>query len=155
MAVSDLYEGFYTTVLDRADLITWVRVPKLSGRSGWGFSEVARRHGDFAEAGCAAVAWVREDNTLAALRLALFGLGDRPLLVEPDVTDVTLHDLGGVDKSVADTLEPLDQPVYRRRLARHCIRTSVADAIRRASDIPVRPEPTEPTGWPAIASGPR
>ena len=64
-----------------------MRVPKLSGRSGWGYREVARRHGDFAEAGCAAVTWVREDNTLAALRLALIGLGDRPLLVQADVTD--------------------------------------------------------------------
>jgi carbon-monoxide dehydrogenase medium subunit len=127
--ISDLYQGFYSTVLEHSDVITWVRVRTPGPRSGWGFAEVARRHGDFAEAGCAAVLEREGENDM--LRLALFGVADKPLLfVHRTPLDEQLV-WSDVADAIAEELAPAERPEYRRRLAAYCIEIAASDAHKR------------------------
>ena len=129
LPIADLYQGFYTTLLEDTDLITWVRVPTPAAGSGWGFAEVARRHGDFAEAGCAAV--VRRDEGGLAARLALFGVADRPLLMERSLPGDDADAWSSMAENLASELQPVDRPDYRRRLLAYCITTAGSDARNR------------------------
>jgi carbon-monoxide dehydrogenase medium subunit len=72
------FVGHYTTQLEPDELVTWVRVPVLPPRSGWGFVEFARRHGDFAQMAAACTVHLQEDGLLAGLRAVLIGAGDAP-----------------------------------------------------------------------------
>ena len=67
--------GLLTTALTADEILVDVEVPPCRD-VGWGFAEVARRAGDFAVAGVAAVLRGRRG---ADARLVAFGAGDRPL----------------------------------------------------------------------------
>jgi CO/xanthine dehydrogenase FAD-binding subunit len=69
------FVGLLTTALEPDELLTEVRFRALPPGAGWGFQEVARRHGDFALVGAAAVVGVDADGTVTHCRLALFGAG--------------------------------------------------------------------------------
>ena len=80
--------GVMTTTVAADELVTGVRFPTAGPGEGFGFAEIARRHGDFALAGVA----VRVRTASGGLRdatLAAFGVSDRPVL--RDVTDLLAH----------------------------------------------------------------
>jgi carbon-monoxide dehydrogenase medium subunit len=74
--------GFFvsamTTAAGAEDVVTAVEFPVAAPGDGFGFGEIARRHGDFALAGVAAAVTVRE-GAVDAARLAGFGISDRPV----------------------------------------------------------------------------
>ncbi|HVL36814.1 MAG TPA: FAD binding domain-containing protein [Burkholderiales bacterium] len=76
-------EGFFSGALQTAlapdEILVEVRVPIPAPGTGWAFAEFARRRGDFALAGAAAL--VRRDaaRRIAAVRLALCGVAEVPL----------------------------------------------------------------------------
>src|SRR5262249_41106137 len=47
--------------------------------AGWGFAEVARRHGDFALVGCVAILSLDGAGSTAHARLGFFGVGATPV----------------------------------------------------------------------------
>src|SRR5207249_6032286 len=57
IAAGDLYLAPLTTALRPDELLTEVRFSLPGPGVGWGFAEVARRHGDFALVGAAALLW--------------------------------------------------------------------------------------------------
>jgi 2-furoyl-CoA dehydrogenase FAD binding subunit len=75
----ELVVGAMTTTAGADELITEVRFPAAAPGDGFGFAEIARRHGDFALAGVAVHVRRGGGATLAA-----FGVSDRPV-----VRDVT------------------------------------------------------------------
>lgn len=75
---SEFFRGVYTTALEPGEVLTELVVPLLPTGWRWHFDELARRHGDFALAGIAALAQV-EDQTIHRVRLAFFGVGDTPV----------------------------------------------------------------------------
>ncbi|HVX23254.1 MAG TPA: xanthine dehydrogenase family protein subunit M [Acidimicrobiales bacterium] len=122
---SAFFEGFLTTSLGPGEVVTDVRFPHLPEGAGWGFVEVARRHGDFAMVGAGAVVSRRAD-TVAELRLVVFGVGGTPLRFteveeaaagEPG-TDATWRALAA--RAVAGLDPPSDlhgTAAYRRHVA--------------------------------------
>src|SRR5260370_21620251 len=59
-------------------MVIGIAVAKLPPRTGWGFEEVARRHGDFALAAVAVTLTVSL-GAIAQARVALTGVGPTPL----------------------------------------------------------------------------
>ena len=71
--IQDLIEDrLFDTTLGDTELLTEVRIPAGSGAGGFGFCEFARRHGDFALAGVAAVIST-DGSTITGASLAAFG----------------------------------------------------------------------------------
>jgi carbon-monoxide dehydrogenase medium subunit len=78
VAARDFFLDTMTVDLDGTELLTEVVLPKLSARTGWGFEEIARRHGDFALAAVAATLTLSGSEIVQA-RIALTGVGPTAL----------------------------------------------------------------------------
>jgi len=74
----DFFTGLFETSLGPHDVLSAVRFPAAAADTRVGFSELARRHGDYAIVGLAAVAKAA-GKTLSDVRLVYFGVGGTPL----------------------------------------------------------------------------
>jgi carbon-monoxide dehydrogenase medium subunit len=74
----NFFKGLFETALGPRDVLTAIRVPAATKDSRFGFSELARRHGDYAIVGLAASARSTPKG-LADVRLAFFGIDATPL----------------------------------------------------------------------------
>jgi carbon-monoxide dehydrogenase medium subunit len=77
VAADDFFKGLLETALGAGDVLTAIRVPVPRSGARFGFAELARRHGDYALVGLAAAA-TADGSRLGGVRLAFFGVGDRP-----------------------------------------------------------------------------
>lgn len=75
IAAASFFLAPLTTDLADDEMIVAVHVPYLPDGAGWGFHEVARRSGDFALAGAAAILTMRGD-VIAEARLAVLGVDE-------------------------------------------------------------------------------
>ncbi len=73
------FVGLFTTVLEPDELLVEVELPPMPRRCGWAFTEVARRHHDFALVGAAAAVTVDARGACEQTRLVLFSVGDGPV----------------------------------------------------------------------------
>lgn len=71
----NFFDGPFTSVLAPDEVLTEIVIPPARPRTGSAFTEVARRRGDFALAGVAAVLSLADDGTVAHARLAYTALG--------------------------------------------------------------------------------
>ncbi len=78
IAADDFFTGLYTTELAPDEVIVACEIPVLQANQKLSFSELARRHGDYAVVGLAASAML-EDNKISGARLAWIGVGSTPM----------------------------------------------------------------------------
>src|SRR4051812_34534970 len=78
VSAEDFFDGYFTTTIQPDEILTAVRIPVLQDDHRVGFVEFTRRAGDFAIVAAAAVLQVR-DRTIAAARIGLAGVADRPV----------------------------------------------------------------------------
>ena len=137
----ELFVAPLTTRLRPDELLAEVRFTLPRPETGWGFAEVARRHGDFALVGAVALLWRGADGAVAGARLAFFGAGQtavrapaaEALLVGRDPTAGRLRDAA---RAAAGALSP-DSDLhatarYRKRVARTLTERALTDALARA-----------------------
>jgi carbon-monoxide dehydrogenase medium subunit len=75
---SDFFKGLMQTVLQPAELLTEVQIPKLKEGAGSSYQRLHRVEGNFAIVSAAAVV----EKGFASARVALGGVGPRPVLVD-------------------------------------------------------------------------
>jgi aerobic carbon-monoxide dehydrogenase medium subunit len=78
LAADDFFTGLYTTALAADEIIVACEFPLLQSGQVCHFTELARRHGDYAVVGLAASALLREGH-ITSVRLAWLGVGSTPL----------------------------------------------------------------------------
>ncbi len=78
VAAPDYFQGLFSTARHDDELLVACELPCIATDERQHFSELARRHGDYAVAGLAACARV-VGTVLHDVRLAFLSLGDRPL----------------------------------------------------------------------------
>ena len=119
------FTGMMATRRDDDELIEAVSIPTARPGAGYAFREIARRHGDFAIVGCAAMA------EPASVRLAVAGVADRPkalsLPPDPKIWDDALNAFAW-DLEARDDLHATAR--YRRELVRHIGRAVIEEAVR-------------------------
>ncbi|MFM9974415.1 MAG: FAD binding domain-containing protein [Beijerinckiaceae bacterium] len=81
IAAAEFFQGLYATALESDEIITSVEIPVPAKGAVAGFSELARRHGDYALVGLAAQGTLLKGRW-NALNLVFFGVGDRPILAQ-------------------------------------------------------------------------
>ncbi|GAA1782533.1 FAD binding domain-containing protein [Streptomonospora arabica] len=147
----DFFTGAMTTALGHAEVVRSVRLPRAAPGDGFGFAEVARRHGDFALAGVAV--HVSRSSTgggagVARASVTAFGVSDRPVTRDAAALLATADPGGGGAAEAAARLSaPLAQlaeevvdtagdahgsPGYRKRLFATLAARELVRAYRRA-----------------------
>jgi len=76
---SEFFVGLLTTDLQSDEMLLDITFPAQGERNGACFMEIARRRGDFAIAGVAAVVTLDEERRCSDVRLALCGVGETPV----------------------------------------------------------------------------
>ena len=122
---ADFQLGMLSTAREADEIISAARFPVAEAGAGYGFAEMALRHGDFALAAIA----VKAGKT--GVRIAIGGVADRPMVrnfpagIEGAALDDALNDLAW-DLAAAD--DPHATARYRRELVRRLGRKTVEEA---------------------------
>jgi carbon-monoxide dehydrogenase medium subunit len=81
VAARDFFQGLYATAMQPNEVLTEAIIPIPGAGYRHAFLELARRRGDYAIVGVAALAKV-SGNTFSDLRLTFLGASEKPLLAE-------------------------------------------------------------------------
>jgi carbon-monoxide dehydrogenase medium subunit len=81
LSTEAFFHGYLETALEPDEMVVEARFPWLDPRAGWAFQEFARRSGDFALVGAAAVLVPAEDGTCQRARIAYAGVAGAPVRV--------------------------------------------------------------------------
>jgi carbon-monoxide dehydrogenase medium subunit len=137
--------GFMATALEPDEMIAAIDLPIWRAGHGYGFQEFARRHGDFALAGAAALLDVGAGNIVRRAALALCGVAALPVRVEAAEARLIGQpldaDLIRSAAAAAWLIEPMSDihagAEYRRHLAQVLSARALTDAAQRAGiDVP-------------------
>lgn len=138
----DLFEFILSTTLEPEEILTEVRFPVLPERTGWCFTEFARRHGDFALAGVAATVTLADDGVIEWGQLAACGVATTPVRLTA-VEDALLRcpadpaKVRELAQLAADVVTVPDDEgcsrAYRRDLLVGLVERAVLKAIARAT----------------------
>jgi 2-furoyl-CoA dehydrogenase FAD binding subunit len=140
VAAGEFFTGAMSTGAGPEDVVVAVTFPAAGPGEGFGFAEVARRHGDFALAGVAARVRVDGTGAVARARLTGFGVSDRPVtrdvtaLVREHPTEERLRPVTArLATEVVDTGgDAHGSTGYRMRLFGVLAARELATALRRA-----------------------
>lgn len=135
------FSGALTTALQPVELLAEIRVRGLPPRTGAAFIEIARRAGDYAMVGVAALITLNQAGRCEQARVAFCGVGATPIRAR-EAERVLAGDLprGGTlgeaaERAAATTDPPSDihaSADFRRKLARHFTRIAIEIASQRA-----------------------
>ncbi|HEY0908792.1 MAG TPA: xanthine dehydrogenase family protein subunit M [Bradyrhizobium sp.] len=141
VAASEFFMGLLTTDIGSDEMLVEIAYPASKPRTGTCFQEVARRRGDFALAGVAAMVTLDQDRRCTEIRLALCGVGETPV----DASEAAAHLIGtdGSDEAinaaaaeVQNVIEPSGNvhatPDYQRHIAGVLTRRTLKLALQRA-----------------------
>lgn len=139
---SQFFQGFLMTALEPDEIVTAVEFPVAAARTGAACVEVARRAGDYALCGAVAQVTRGADGRVADTRVALLGVGDRPMrlpAVEQSLAG-TDGDPSAVRAAAAEATQgwaAVDDPQlsaeYRVHLACVVTRRALEQAMERAA----------------------
>jgi carbon-monoxide dehydrogenase medium subunit len=139
------FEGYLTTSRRSDELLVEVRFPAANGDTGVSFTEVARRHGDFAIVGLA-TSLVFSGGVISDARLAFAGVSDVPVraTAAEDLLAGERPSAELFDEAARRATEDLDPPAdlhgspdYRKTVAAAVARRGLraaADNAARGSD---------------------
>lgn len=131
VAATDLFAGPLETTLAHDEVAVEAFFPALPDGGGVAFEEIARRHGDYALVGVAALVET-DGGDVTRARLGYLSVSDVPVVV-----DVT-HSLDDPAGAALEALEPADDihatADYRAHLVKVLTPRVLADAIHHARD---------------------
>ena len=138
------FPGLFSNALEPGEILGEVHLPPPEPGSGVAFEEIARRHGDFALAGVAALVELNPDGGCRGARLGLLGVGTGPILAR--AASAVLVSYVPTDERIAesarvaamDDASPLADmhasADYRRHLAETLVRRALVRAVERARE---------------------
>ncbi|TYK47888.1 FAD binding domain-containing protein [Actinomadura decatromicini] len=139
---AELFAGPLESSLEPGELAVSAFFPALPPRTGTAFAETARRHGDYALAGVAAVVTLDEDLRVSAARAGYLGVSATPLVLDLAGPAGPRGDWAAAAAHVRERVDPESDihagAVYRRHLTgvlteRACA-AATAEARRRAGE---------------------
>jgi carbon-monoxide dehydrogenase medium subunit len=133
-----LFETYLTTSLAPDELLVEVRLPASPAGAGYAFEEFARRHGDFAIIGIAALV-VRDGDRCTGARLASAGAG--PVPVRLRAAEAILEREGLSEAAIAaaaaraaELVDPDSDVHASAAYRRHLTRVLTGRALKRACE---------------------
>jgi CO/xanthine dehydrogenase FAD-binding subunit len=139
---ADFYTGLFSTALEPDELLTEIVWPPLPVRSGWAFEEAARRHGDYAQVGVAAVVRLDEGRLddagrCADARLVFLAVGGGPLVATRAAAALAGQTPGdaaieAAAEAAAGEIEPTGDVHATAEFKRHLAKVLSKRVLRRA-----------------------
>ncbi|GAA1510390.1 FAD binding domain-containing protein [Brevibacterium permense] len=112
VSAADFFTGAMATVTEPTEIVTSVSFPIASSDEGYGFAEIARRHGDYAIAGVAA----RVRSTSGAVveaPITSFGVSDKPQLRDMSgALQRAVDSLGDPAAPTSEITNALEEPAH-------------------------------------------
>jgi CO/xanthine dehydrogenase FAD-binding subunit len=142
VAASGFFQGLLTTDIQVDEMLVDIAFPAPKPRTGTCFMEVARRRGDFALAGVAAIVILDEEQRCSKLRLALCGVGETPvdasdavssLMGQPCTDEAIEAAAAEVQQMIAPSGNVHASPDYQRHIAGVLTQRALGIAHQRAS----------------------
>lgn len=139
----DFFQGLFTVDVAPGELLVEIAFPPLAAGTGYSFQEVARRHGDYALVGAAAIVRLDDEGVCREVRLVFLNVGDVPvqaqramaMLSGQRLTPQLIEEAVGLAaEEEIDPVEDIHATVsYQRQLARVLGRRCLQEAAARAS----------------------
>ena len=142
IAARDFFQSYLTTALASDEMVLEASIPVEPARSGSSFVEFARRFGDFAIVGVAALVVASKDEITDA-RIALTGVGDKPwrerkleltLIGKKASPDLFSKAASQVAASISPSSDIHASASYRRSLAGVLTQRALTDAWGKAQN---------------------
>src|SRR5579875_508630 len=137
----EFFTGYLSTALGPGEMLTEVRFPWIPPQAGWAFLEFARRSGDYALVGAAAVLTPARDDRCMAAHIAYLGIAGSPIraravenvVIGTALEDATLDRAAEISRSiVAEDMSDVHATTeYRRALTAELTRRVLKDAWDR------------------------
>jgi len=145
ISARDFFVDLFTTALEPDELLTEIQVPALPANTGWAFKEIARRHGDYALVGVAALVTVDDKNQCEQARLVFLSVGNGPVVAE-QATQALIGQTPSTklfqeaaqlasEKDINPTTDIHASAAYRRHLARVLTEHALQAAFERAKNV--------------------
>jgi carbon-monoxide dehydrogenase medium subunit len=143
VTAADFFVGSLTTDLGTDEMLVEIDFPSPRPDTGSCFMEVARRRGDFAITGAAAMVTLGEDNQCSHIRLTFCGVGETPVDASAATGILLGHEVTEeATAEVANLIQRLIEPAgsvhatadYQRHVAGVLTERALATANRRARD---------------------
>lgn len=144
VSIHDWPLAYMTPDLQADELLVAINIPSWPEHAGHGFHELARRHGDFAMAGAAAMITLT-GSVVERVAIALIGVDDGPLrlreaeaaLIGQQATVEVICAAARFASAVPGIEDVHASPQYRRKIAVVMVRKALQDALARAKDEPI------------------
>lgn len=143
VAASEFFQGLLTTDIQSDEMLVGIAFPAPTTRTGTCFMEVARRRGDFALAGVAAIMTTDAQARCLQMRLALCGVGETPvdasaataLLIGQLCTDEAIEAVAAeVQSMIAPSGNVHASPDYQRHIAGVLTQRAISAAHSRVGN---------------------
>jgi carbon-monoxide dehydrogenase medium subunit len=140
---TDFFVSYMTTNLEPEELLAEVRFPPPQPHTGHAWFEIARRHGDYALVGVAAVLKLREDGECDSARLVYTGVASVPfdaresaeLLVGEQPSEDLFAEVAGLAAKASEPGSDVHASGgYRRHLVGVLTRWALGKALKRARE---------------------
>jgi aerobic carbon-monoxide dehydrogenase medium subunit len=137
---ADFFKGLFTTALEPEEVLAEAAIPPSPPRTGWAFLEIARRHGDYAQAGIAARVTLDESGRCREARLVYLSAGDAPvqareaarLLAGEELSEAAIE--AAAEKASRDEIHPGGDVHSTAEFKRHLARVLTRRALRKAAE---------------------
>jgi aerobic carbon-monoxide dehydrogenase medium subunit len=126
----DFFVGVFQTALGPQELVTEVRVPRLTGEHVWSFQKYRRRAQDWATVGVAAVAR-RQNGGVANAAIALVNMGATPLRATAAEAAWNAGEDPGA--AAAEGTQPPSDTFASAEFRRHLVQVLVQRAVAEAA----------------------
>lgn len=142
VSAEDFFISLFTTQLEPEDLLVEIEIPAMPANNGWAFQEVARRKGDFALVGVAALISLDKksvcnsarisfisvtDGTTLAINAANALIGEKPT---PEIIEKAAAIAAEKDIAPGDDIHATAE--YRTHLAKVLAQRTLTQAFERA-----------------------
>ncbi|HEX9943134.1 MAG TPA: xanthine dehydrogenase family protein subunit M [Thermoanaerobaculia bacterium] len=136
----DFFAGLFATALEPDEILVEAAIPPLPPRTGWAFLEIARRHGDYAQVGIAALVTLDESGRCREARLVYLSVGAAPvdareaarLLAGQEISPAAIA--AAAEKAARDEMDPFGDVHATPEFKRHLARVLTGRALRRAAE---------------------
>jgi carbon-monoxide dehydrogenase medium subunit len=138
----EFFITMFTTAIEPDEVLTEIAFPAFPQNTGWAFLEVARRSGDYAMAGVAAVVTLDAESTCQYARLVYLNVGDKAMdaqqaaasLIGEKPTEQVFR--AAAQTASEEEIDPFGSvhatPEYQRHLARVLTLRALRTSFERA-----------------------